>query len=100
MSDGKAYIGLGGGVSGGPARELYFHERNADQKIQKLAEAVEYLAVKLLEAHKIIEALENHSHSGSAITVPLNMATEENREFNPRYATYFFKNPLGKEMIR
>lgn len=77
----------------GPARELYWHEKDADQKIQKLSEGIRYLSHCLQDALKTIEQLKNHSHAGNIIVTPM---CEQNHGYRDGVAdSYFFKNPLG-----
>jgi hypothetical protein len=78
----------------GPCRELFWHEMNDAQKINKLAQGVEYLAIKLKEAGEVITKLKRHSHSGDEITVPMN---DDRSDYDRFSESYFFKNPLGKE---
>ena len=76
-----------------PCRELYFHERSLEQKVDKLADAVQYLAAKLKEAGDSIDQLKRHSHNGATITVPM----IQDRHGDRLCESYFFKNPLGVE---
>lgn len=77
----------------GPCRELYFHERTTEQKVEKMADAIQYLVAKLKEAGDSIEQLKKHSHANGVITVPMIQERNDNR-FSE---SYFFKNPLGVE---
>lgn len=77
----------------GPCRELYFHERNTEQKIAKMADAIQYLVAKLKEMNASVELLSEHSHADGKIVVPMAPEGRENR-FSE---SYFFKNPLGVE---
>lgn len=81
----------------GPCRELHWHERNTDQKVEKMAEAIESLTYKLREALDLLDQLSQHSHCGELIAVPMR---------HPRHAypeglgaSYWLKNPLGKERL-
>ncbi len=82
-----------GSVVPGPCREMYWHEKSSEQKIEALAHAVEYLTAKLSESLEVIEKLRNHSHNGGEITIP----------FGEKYngvrmnESYFFKNPIGRD---
>ena len=87
---------LGGSYPTGPCREMYFEEKSHDQKIAKLAEAVEYLTVKLKESSDMLTILMGHSHREDGhIVVPV-----ERKAFDHFGESYFFKNPLGRERTR
>lgn len=79
--------------SQGPCRELYFHERNVEQKIAKMAAAITYLTHKLKEAGEAIDQLKRHSHSGDTITVPM----VQDKHADIFSESHFFNNPLGVE---
>jgi hypothetical protein len=76
-----------------PCRELYFHERTDSQKIEKMADAIQYLVQKLKEAGESIDQLKRHSHADGQITVPM----IQDRHGDRFSESYFFKNPLGVE---
>lgn len=76
----------------GPAmRERYWHEKDAEQKIAKLAEAVTYLTAEVKELRAQAADFKVHMHGASGIVLPLN------REKQQEYDGYFFRNPLGVE---
>ena len=85
---GQAGAALGGYPSG-PCRELYFHERSLEQKIDKIAEVLEYLALQSKECQEALSILRVHSHAGNRVTVPL--------DSNIKEASWYLKNPLGRE---
>ena len=87
---------LGGSYPPGPCREMYFEEKSHDQKIAKLAEAVEYLTVKLKESSDMLTILMGHSHreDGHIVVAVERKASDNFGE------SYFFKNPLGRERTR
>ena len=93
----KAAAGqLGGAYPPGPCREMYFEEKSHDQKIAKLAEAVEYLTVKLKESSDMLTILMGHSHREDGHIV----VAVERKAFDHFGESYFFKNPLGRERTR
>ena len=88
---------LGGSYPSGACREIYFEEKSHDQKIAKLAEAVEYLTAKLKESSDAVAILMAHSHREDGHIVIL---VERKVAFDHFSESYFFKNPLGRERAR
>lgn len=74
----------------GPGREMYWHERNSEQKIAKLADTVQYLSARLIEATELLEKLKLHDHVNGKIVSPL--LSEDRNSF---FAPYVLRNPLG-----
>lgn len=78
-----------------PCRELHFHERSDSEKIQKLAEVIELLSMKVRDACSMVNALKEHSHSADRIVVPLREPKDGYSEYVAE--SYFLKNPLNRE---
>ena len=77
------------------SREKYWHEKNIDEKVEKIGEAVEYMSKKIIICDKRIHDLLIHTHDTIGI-VSRRLIIEENNEFVP----WYLRNPLNKEKCK
>ena len=77
-----------------PSREKYFHERTDSEKIEKLAEVVEWLSRDLHVIKETMFRLLAHQHGPTGqILAPIIKDQD-----NP--ISHFLKNPLNRERAR
>ena len=60
-----------------PSREKYFEEMDIDQKIAKMALAIDCLSKRIVDQGKTIGMLMQHQHSAAGLLVPMNQNTPE-----------------------
>ena len=58
-------------IQGQACREIYWEEMTSEQRVTKLAEAVEVLGRSVLELERENALLRQHTHAGEIIVVPL-----------------------------
>ncbi len=78
-------------------REKYFEEMTADEKTDKIAEALEYAVREIRALRQEVNALRNHAHSPQGdMMVPVRHVVDS--DVAPQ--SYFYRNPLGRERKR
>lgn len=71
-------------------RSKYWHEMSAEEKIEKLADSLQYLSKEYLETAKLVWKLERHQHNELGMpVVPL--------LHEKKHEPWILQNPLNQE---
>ncbi len=76
-----------------PQREKYWHEKDEQQKLERVAEAISRITRLLLTHEELIDKLMSHQHGAGSGEMLVNL---KHREID---IPYWISNPLGREKI-